>query len=147
MTFRPANQTLQETPRKPMTVNWRDIRATIQQTSNSVKKNANLASEDSDSDSEGKRSEMNTPDDPVEDPLKWLDEGLPDLFGYNRNEFDLALQFDIQRYVDILADSVSDPQKTSDSLSRLGRETSHSKLKGTAANTLAPADEEWGKWD
>ena len=67
---------------------------------------------------------MNTPDDPVEDPLKQLDERLPDIFGYNSNEFDLALQFDIQRYVDILADSISDPQKTSDSLSRLGRETS-----------------------
>ena len=107
-----------------MTVNWQDIYATIQQTSISVKKNANLASEDSDADSEGKRSKMNTPDDPVEDPLKQLDEGLPDIFGYNRNEFDLALQFDIQCYVDILADSVSDPQKTSDSLSRLGRETS-----------------------
>ena len=131
-----------------MTVNWRDIRGTIQKTTLSVKKDStNIPAASEDSDLEGKSSEMNTHDDPVEDPLKWLDEGLPDYFGYNRNEFDLALQFDIQRYIDILADSVSDPQKTSDSLSRLGRETSHSKLKGTAANTLAPTDEEWGKWD
>ena len=35
---------------------------------------------------------MNTPDDPVEDPLKWLDEGLPDLSGYNHTEFDLVLR-------------------------------------------------------
>ena len=54
---------------------------------------------------------MDTPSDPLEDPLKWLDNGLPDLSGYNRREFDLALQFDIPRYVDILADSVSDLQK------------------------------------
>ena len=137
-----------------MTVNWRDIHATIQQStlSESVKKDANpqAASASEDSDSEGKSSEMNTPDDPVEDPLKWLDDGLPDLFGYNRKEFDLALQFDIQRYVEILADSVSDPRKASDSDSRLGRETAqipHTKLKETAANTLAPADDEWGRWE
>ena len=91
---------------------------------------------------------MNTPDDPVEDPLKWLDDGLPDLFGYNHREFDLVLQFDIHHYIDILAESVSDPQKTSDS--RLGRETAqtpHTKFKETAANTLALADEEWGRWE
>jgi hypothetical protein len=61
--------------------------------------------------------------------------------------FDLALQFDIQRYVVILADSVSDPRKTSDN--RLGgtAQIPHTKLKETAANNLAPAaDEEWGKW-
>jgi hypothetical protein len=125
-----------------MTVNWRDIQATIQQTTISVKKTTNPVGEDSES--EGKNSEMNTPSDP-EDPLKWLDDSLPDLSGYNRQEFDLALQFDIRRYVDILADSVSDPRKTLDS-----RETAtqmpHTKLKETAANTLAPADEEWGKW-
>jgi hypothetical protein len=141
---------IQETPRKPVTVNWRDIRATIQQTTLSVNENANpqVVSEDLDSDSEGKSSEINTPSDPVEDPLKWLDDGLPELFGYNHREFDLALQFDIRRYVDILADSVSDPRKTSDG--RLGRETAemtHTKLKETAADTLAPADEEWGRWE
>jgi hypothetical protein len=87
-----------------VTVNWRDIRATIQQTTLSVKKDANLASEYSDS--ETKSSEMSTPDDPVEDPLKWLDDGLPDLSGYSHHEFDLALQFDIHRYVDILAECI-----------------------------------------
>lgn len=106
MLHNPLNDPIiQETPRKPVTVNWRDIRATIQQTTLSVKKTANPTSEDSDS--EGKSSEMNTPSDPVEDPLKWLDDGLPDLSGYNCQDFDLALQFDIRRYVDILAASDS----------------------------------------
>ena len=46
-----------------------------QQTTLTVKKGANPASEDSDS--EGKSSEMNTPDDPVEDPLNgWMKDCL-----------------------------------------------------------------------
>ena len=109
-----------------------------------MKKDANLANEDSDP--EMKSSEMSVPDDPVEDPLKWLDEGLPDLFGYSHHEFDLALQFDIERYADILADSVSDSRKTTSE--RLGKEKEqipHTRLKETAANTLAPA-KEWGRW-
>jgi hypothetical protein len=131
-----------------VTVNWRDIRATIQQTTLSVKNSPNPTSEDLDSESEGKSSEMNIPSDPVEDPLKWLDDGLPELFGYNHQEFDLALQFDIRRYVDILADSVSDPRKTSEN--RFGRVTAqmtHTKSKETGAETLAPADDEWGRWE
>lgn len=140
----PTNQTLiQESPQKPVTVNWQDIHATIQQTTLSVKKTANPASNDSDS--EGKSSEMNTPSDPVEDPLKWLDDGLPDLSRYNHQEFDLALQFDIRRYVDILANSVSDTQRAS--ASREVAAQIHTKLKETVANVLAPAEEEWGRWE
>jgi hypothetical protein len=133
----------QEIPRKPVTVNWRDIRATIQQKTLSAKKNVNLASEDSDS--EGKNSKMKTPSDPVQDPLKWLDDRLPDLSRCSRRDFDLALQFDIRNYVDILADSVSDPRKTLDS--RETAQMTHTKLKEKMANTLAPADEEWGRWE
>ena len=87
---------------------------------------------------------MDTPADPVKDPLKWLDDGLPDLSGYNNQEFDLAMQFDIRRYVDILADSVSDSRKTSGG--REPEQTPLGKLRDTAANTLAPAEDEWGKW-
>jgi hypothetical protein len=65
---------------------------TIQQTTLSTKKK--IANESSDS-AEGKGSEMDTPSDPVEDPLKWLDDGLSDC-GHNHREFDLALQFDIR---------------------------------------------------
>ena len=113
------------------------------------KDSAGLVNEDSadpvneDSDGE-KNSGMDTPADPVEDPLKWLDDGLPDLSGYNNREFDLAMQFDIRRYVDVLADSVSDPRRTSEN--REPEPARHSKLKDTAANALAPAEEEWGKW-
>ena len=87
---------------------------------------------------------MNTPANLVQDPLKWLDDGLPDLSGYNNQEFDLAMQFDIWCYVDVLADSVSDPWRTSEN--REPEPTRHSKLRDTAVNALAPAEEEWGKW-
>ena len=66
------------------------------------------------------------------------------LSGYNNREFDLAMQFDIRRYVDVLADSVSDPRRTSEN--REPEPARHSKLRDTAANALAPAEEEWGKW-
>ena len=82
----------------------------------------------------------------MEDPLKWLDDGLPDLSGYNHREFDLALQFDFQHYVDILADSVSNLQKKEDSR-EMHMPNTNLKSKETAANTLAPADEEWGRWE
>jgi hypothetical protein len=95
-------------------------------------------------DSEAKNSEMDTPADPVEHPLKWLDDGLTDLSGYGRQEFDLALQFDIRRYIDILADKVSDCERTSESKKP---QTLLTKLKNTAADTLAPGDEEWGRWE
>jgi len=49
--------------------------------------------------------------DPVKDPLDWLDDDLPDLSGFENRFFDLATQSDIARYVDVLADSVSDKQK------------------------------------
>lgn len=103
--------------------------------------NEELANEDSDGE---KTSEMDSPADPVKDPLKWLDDGLPDLSGYNKQEFDLAMQFDIRRYVDVLADSVSDRQRTSQRMEP--EEIPHSRLKAMAANTLAPAEVEWGKW-
>ena len=61
---------------------------TIQQTTLSTKKN--IANESSDSD--GKGSGMDTPSDPVEDPLKWVDDGLPDLSGCSLI-FDVILTF------------------------------------------------------
>ena len=69
---------------------------------NIINEKKNIGNESSDS--EGKGSEMDTPSpsDPVEDLLRWLDDGLPGLSGYNRRELDLALEFDIQPYVDIL---------------------------------------------
>lgn len=108
-----------------------------------AKKTVKPTDEDTASESEG-TSEMDKPADPMEDPLKWLDEGLPDLSGYNKHEFDLALQFDIQRYLDVLADSVSDFQKTSDKggVQRKGP----IQAMDTSADKLVPADEEWVEW-
>ena len=97
-------------------------------------------------DSDGEKSSgIGTPADPVEDPLKWLDDGLSDLSGYIVREFDLSMQFDIRLYVDVLADTcVADSRRRSDS--REPEQTPHNKLRHTAANTLAPEEGEWGKW-
>ena len=100
---------LQEKPRKPVTVNWRDIRATINQ-SPIMSHRATTAEDHSDNDSRDE-SEILTPVGPEADLTKWMSDGLPDLSGFKHCYFDLAAQFDISRYVDILADladSVSD---------------------------------------
>jgi hypothetical protein len=47
------------------------------------KKNVSPANEDSDSEGKNLNSEMETPAYPMEQSLKWLDEGLPDLSGYH----------------------------------------------------------------
>jgi len=39
--------------------------------------------------------------------LDWLDEGLPDLSSVSHHHFDLAKEFVISRYLDILADEVT----------------------------------------
>jgi hypothetical protein len=95
-----------------MTVNWRDIHATIQQQILSKKKSSDPSDEDSSSEDE--ESKMGAPTDPVKDPLDWLDNGLPDLSGFENRFFDLTTQFEIARYVDVLADSVADKQKTTE---------------------------------
>ena len=88
-----------------------------------------------------KELKLVSPADPVDDPLKWLDEGLPDLSGFANQHFDLAMQFDIAQ---IQADSVSD--------SELERRTdTHCKpqdrsLKNVQASALAPEDSEWATW-
>ena len=46
----------------------------------------------------------------MDDPVKQLDNGLLDLSGFANQHFNLAMQFDIARYVQILADSVSDSE-------------------------------------
>ena len=69
--------------------------------------------ETSDNDSEeDEESNIGTPADPIQDPLKWLDNGPPDLSGFENRFFDLTTQFEIGRYIDVLAESVSDKQKT-----------------------------------
>jgi hypothetical protein len=65
---------------------------------------------------------------------------------YGRRDFDLALQFDIQRYIDILADNASNctGKRTSENREP---QTLLTKLKDTSADTLAPRDDEWGRWE
>ncbi|KDR66496.1 hypothetical protein GALMADRAFT_1155674 [Galerina marginata CBS 339.88] len=92
-----------DTPRRPVTMNWRDSRATINQRTASSKKAADELSE-YESEEEDDDNALASPADPGDDPLKWLDDGFPDLFGFEC--FDLATQFDIARYVQILADGV-----------------------------------------
>ena len=41
------------------------------------------------------------------DGLDWLDEGLPDLSSVSHHHFDLAKEFNISRYLNILADEVT----------------------------------------
>ncbi|KAF8879442.1 hypothetical protein CPB84DRAFT_1852114 [Gymnopilus junonius] len=128
-------------PRKPVTVNWRDIRKTIQQEPKTLSAKPVSDTSIEDSDSEDNDSKLNSPADPVEDPLKWLDDGLPDLSGFDNRNFDLALQYDIRRYVDILADSASETQERMESQIK-----STSESRDVAASVLVPAAEEWTTW-
>jgi len=97
-------------PRKPVTVNWRDIRKTI----------------DSSSAVAGAKTGP-VPDDPLKDPLAWLDDGLPDLSSSNFQHFDLALQFDIGRYAS------------------LQKHTGKGQ-KSASASVMAPAESDWDTW-
>jgi hypothetical protein len=56
----------------------------------------------------------------------------------------LAIFPSIQRYIDILADNASNCKKTSESKEP---QTLLTKLKDTLADTLAPRDDEWGRWE
>ncbi|KAG6806901.1 hypothetical protein H0H92_009651, partial [Tricholoma furcatifolium] len=138
-----------QTRRKPVTVNWRDIRATINQ------KQTSIASRRSEETSERNAEDLNDlsiPIDPEEDPLKWLDEPLPDLSGFEHRYFDLAAQFEITRYVQILADSI--PEATTSS--NTSRNNPVSEMPGNTefgtsgkvaeASEYIPKDDEWGQW-
>ena len=61
--------------------------------------------------------------------------------GMGKKDINLALQFDIQRYVDILADSVFG---ASEGVVKGAEYVKRSK--GSAAGTLVPQDNEWEMW-
>ncbi|KAJ7789498.1 hypothetical protein B0H14DRAFT_3573478 [Mycena olivaceomarginata] len=84
-------------------MNWRDIRETIHGRPNSGRKYAE--------DSEGTPL---TPHDPASanDGLDWLNDPLPDLRGSSTSRFDLAAEFDIEKYLHVLADSITAPKET-----------------------------------
>lgn len=132
---------LQKAVRKPVTINWRDMNATINEKALSAEKEDQT--DDQAVSEEAEMTELDTPADPVVDPLSQLDDGLPDLSGYGKHDFDLALQFDIQRYIDVLADSVTTSASATQEGMIAKKGELHSRLKETAANALAPADDEW----
>jgi hypothetical protein len=130
-----------------VTVNWRDIKATIHHKSLSSKRSPNTEKGGSAEQSEDEEEIPATSTDPENDTLKWLDDGLPDLSGFQHRYFDLATHFDISRYIDILADSVPNgaKAKTGSGLA-CGRVSEHKTQEGVEANSLAPQDSEWGSW-
>ncbi|KAJ7893778.1 hypothetical protein B0H13DRAFT_1470584, partial [Mycena leptocephala] len=88
-----------EAPSKPVTVNWRDIRATIH---GKPAEQKFINTENAGADSE----EILHPVDPVHDGLDWLNDGLPDLRSTTTQHFNLEAEFNIQQYLHILADSI-----------------------------------------
>jgi hypothetical protein len=97
---------------KPVTVNRRVIRAMINQSL--IKSHCAMAAEDQSENDSCDKNEILAPVDPEADPLRWLDDGLPDLSGFEHCYFDLVAQFDISCYIDILAESVLDGTTASD---------------------------------
>ncbi|KAF8227096.1 hypothetical protein L208DRAFT_1406036 [Tricholoma matsutake] len=132
---------------KPVMVNWRDIRAMINQSP--TKSHHAMAAEDQNDNDSCDENEILTPVDPEADPLRWLDDGIPDLSGFEHRYFDLAAQFDISHYIDILADSVSDGTTASNftqSTQLSGAMKNYGKDKDSEAGDFAPEDNEWGQW-
>jgi hypothetical protein len=69
-----------------------------------------MAYEDQSDNGGSDENEVLAPVDPEADPLRWLDDGLPDLSGFKHRYFDPAAQFDISRYIQ--EDSVSESDGT-----------------------------------
>ncbi|KAJ7746234.1 hypothetical protein B0H14DRAFT_3605957 [Mycena olivaceomarginata] len=128
-----------ERPSKPVTVNWRDIRATIHGTPNADKTSV---------DAENAVLETATlePVDPAHDGLGWLDDGLPDLRSTSNRQFDLAAEFDIKQYLHILANSVEGVSEVSDAGKSDRMEDGRRSLKA-AADSVAPKEDEWNSWE
>lgn len=138
-----SNLALQEAPRKPLTVNWRDIQATIHgQPSRGSKSTQPTASVDSDHET----TSLKHPD-PVQDGLNWLDEGHPDLRSSTSTHFDLAAEFDIERYLHILADRVDATERSDGPTStrEVARKMDEMSSKA-AADSVVPKEDEWGSW-
>jgi hypothetical protein len=127
---------LKERPSKPVTVNWRDIRAKIDGTPNTDKPSV---------DSELPETTTFEPVDQVHDGPSWLDDGLPDLRNTSNRQFDLAAEFDIRQQLDILADSVEGASEVSDT----GKSDRELRMGGgrlslkAAADGFAPKEDEW----
>ncbi|KAJ7712808.1 ribonuclease H-like domain-containing protein [Mycena metata] len=126
-----------QAPSKPVTVNWRDIRSTIH----------GQPSDGALNDQSAEETPALTPMDPANDGLDWLNDGLPDLRSASNSSFDLATEFDIEKYLHILADSIGATEVPGFDW---GTEPSPQSAKSlnlkAAADTMAPKDDEWGHW-
>ena len=91
-----------------------------------------------------------TPVDSEADPTKWMNDSLPDLSRFEHHYFNLAAQFDISHYINILADSVSNGTTAMSDFTRstqlLSIAKSYGKDKDSEASDFACADNEWGQW-
>ncbi|KAJ6475879.1 hypothetical protein DFH09DRAFT_952559, partial [Mycena vulgaris] len=134
----------QEAPSKPVTVNWRDIRETIHGKLNTDPINMG--------DSDNLAAESAKPalkhHDPVQDGLNWLNEGLPDLRSTSSKHFDLAAEFDIQRYLHILANNIEGPAEAPGPAHSENKMTRWNGLGSSkaVADSVAPKADEWSSW-
>ncbi|KAJ7450603.1 hypothetical protein FB451DRAFT_1052135, partial [Mycena latifolia] len=130
----------QEVQSKPVTVNWRDIKATIHG-------KPQVLSPVEWTDSESETSPLRH-HDPVKDGLSWLNDGLPDLRSSPTQHFDLAAEFDIARYLHVLADSIQEPGNPAngDTVVREPLQNNDGVNTKAAASTVAPKADEWGSW-
>ena len=80
--------------------------------------------------------------DPEED---WLDEGLPDLSSISHHYIDLTKEFDISRYLDILADEVNSevPHRNISSMALASGLAGNRVDKLSDASTIAPLPLAW----
>ncbi|KAJ7847942.1 hypothetical protein B0H14DRAFT_3867335 [Mycena olivaceomarginata] len=108
---------------KPVTVNWHDIRETIHGRPNSGRKYAE--------DSEGTPL---TPHDPANDVC-------------STSRFDLAAEFDIEKYLHVLADSITAAKETPVDARHHGPTNGNGGTSSkAAADSVAPKADEWGSW-
>ncbi|KAJ7513225.1 ribonuclease H-like domain-containing protein [Mycena galericulata] len=133
-----------EVRRKPLTVNWRDIQATIHGKP-SVATNGAPRTERVESDQDSATSPLQHPD-PV-DGLSWLDDGLPDLRTSSNTQFDLAAEFDIKKYLHILADSILMPEEADGETRKEPARQPTGLGAKAAAESAAPKDDDWGSWE
>lgn len=128
-------------PRKPLTVNWRDIRSTIHKplvTPTQSSTASNLAD-----DATHEEDTTDPPPDP-ECGLQWLDDGLPDLGGTEYRYFDLEAEFDIKKYLHILSDSISPDTTALTDIREPVRVQGSSVL--ADADTVVPKEDQWKVW-
>ena len=76
--------------------------------------------------------------------LAWLDGELPNLSTVSHYQFDLEQEFDIKRYLDILADEASGPRQAGPATGPASISMSTSKVdKSGNASTVAPEASAW----